>query len=130
MPRKFLAVAALAATMSNADFALAGADGYVFEAVNAQVKKGDDVAVTVRLVNKATGKPVPDAVIFRTRLDMAPDGMADMESPVTALPAAEPGLYPFNAALPMPGRYQLSIAAKVQGEAETVIGKIVIKASK
>ena len=28
---------------------------------------------TVRLVDKTTGKAVPDAVIFATRLDMAPD---------------------------------------------------------
>lgn len=127
---RFLAVAALAATMSNADFVFAAAGDYVFEAVNAEAKKGDDVIVALRLVNKVTGKPASDAVIFRTRVDMAPDGMADMESPVTALSSKEPGIYPFKLDLPMPGRYQLSVAAKVQGEAETVVGKIVIKATK
>jgi len=30
----------------------------------------------------------------------------------------------------MAGRYQLSLSAKVQGEPETVSGKVVIKASK
>ena len=94
------------------------------------MKKGDDVTVAVRLINKATGKPVPDAVIIRTRVDMAPDGMAEMESPVSPLPAKEPGVYAFKTDLPMAGRYQLSVAAKVQGEAETVIGKVVIKAGK
>jgi hypothetical protein len=69
-------------------------------------------------------------VIIRTRVDMAPDGMADMQSPVSPLPAGEPGVYAFKTDLPMAGRYQLSIAAKVQGEPETVTGKVVVKASK
>jgi hypothetical protein len=30
----------------------------------------------------------------------------------------------------MAGRYQISLAAKVQGEAETVVGKVIVKASK
>ena len=94
------------------------------------MKKGDDLKVAVRLTNKATGKPVADAVIIRSRLDMAPDGMPEMESPIAPLPAQEPGIYAFKTDLPMAGRYQLSIAAKVHGEAETVIGKVVIKAGK
>ena len=130
MQWKIAAVAALAATTAIAEHAWAAASDYVFELVNAEVKKGEDVAIAVRLISKATGNPVTDAVIFRSRVDMAPDGMAEMESPVTALPSKEPGIYPFTADLPMPGRYQLSVAAKVQGEQETVIGKVVIKASK
>jgi hypothetical protein len=61
---------------------------------------------------------------------MAPDGMADMESPVAQVPSAEPGTYAFKTDLPMAGRYLLSVAAKVQGEAETVVGKVVVKAVK
>jgi hypothetical protein len=61
---------------------------------------------------------------------MAPDNMADMESPVAAAPASEPGVYAFKTDLPMAGRYQLSVAAKVQGEPDTVVGKVVIKAVK
>ena len=128
---KFTRVAALAATMSlAASAAFAAASDYAFEPVNAEMKKGDDVTVAVRLINKQTGKPVPDAVIIRTRVDMAPDGMAEMESQVTPLPAKEPGVYAFKTDLPMAGRYQLSLSAKVQGEAETVSGKVVIKANK
>lgn len=131
MISKFMRVAALVVAMSLAGTgAFAAASDYAFEPVNAEMKKGDDVTVAVRLTNKVTGKPVPDAVIFRTRVDMAPDGMAEMESQVTPLPAKEPGVYAFKTDLPMAGRYQLSVAAKVQGEAETVIGKVVIKASK
>ncbi len=94
------------------------------------MKKGDDVTVAVRLMHKPTGKPIADAVIFRTRIDMGPDGMAEMESPVTPVSAGEPGTYAFKTDLPMAGRYLFSLAAKVQGEPETVVGKVMLKATK
>ncbi len=124
------AIFAGAAVMLSSFAALAGANDYAFEAVQPEMKKGDDVMVAVRLVHKPSGKAVADAVIFRTRIDMAPDGMAEMESPVTPVSATEPGTYAFKTDLPMAGRYQFSLAAKVQGEPETVVGKIILKASK
>lgn len=131
MTLKVACIAALAATMSLAgSTAFAAAADYVFDPVNAEMKKGDDVTVAIRLTNRITGKPVTDAVMIRSRVDMAPDGMADMESQIAPLPSNEPGVYAFKTDLPMAGRYQLSVAAKVQGEAETVIGKIAIKANK
>jgi len=131
MISKFISAAALATAIGlTASAALAGASDYAFEAVNAEMKKGDNVTVAVRLTNKMTGKPVSDAVIFKTRVDMAPDGMAEMESPVTPLPSKEPGIYAFKTELPMAGRYQLSLSAKVQGEPQTVSGKVVITATK
>lgn len=48
---------------------------YEFQLVDQTVQAGPDKTITVRLINKATGKSVPDAVIFATRLDMTPDGM-------------------------------------------------------
>jgi hypothetical protein len=110
--------------------AWAGAIDYAFEPVAAELKKGDDVVIAVRLLHKPTGKPVADAVIVRTRVDMAPDGMADMPSPVAAMPGSEPGIYAFKTDMPMAGRYLLSLAVKVQGEPETIVGKIIFKAVK
>jgi YtkA-like len=110
--------------------AFPAAADYAFEPLAAEVKKGDDVIVAVRLVHKPSNKAVPEAVIIRIRVDMAPDNMADMESPVSAAPASEPGVYAFKTDLPMAGRYQLSLAAKVQGEPDTVIGRVIIKAVK
>jgi hypothetical protein len=131
MQSKFALAVVLAATaFFNNGTAFAGANDYAFEPVAAEMKKGDDVIVAVRLVHKPTGKPVPDAVIIRTRVDMAPDNMAEMVSPVSAAPASEPGVYAFKTDLPMAGRYQLSLAAKVQGEPQTVTGKVIIKAIK
>lgn len=108
----------------------AGADDYVFEAMKSDVKTGNAAVVTVRLTNKATGKPVPDALIVRTRLDMSPDGMAEHVAPVKAIPGSQPGVYAFQADLSMNGRWLLSIAAKVQGETETVVGKVTFRATK
>ncbi len=131
MTRKYLLASAFAVAMSLASAAaLADVKDYAFESVAAEFKKGDDVIVAVRLVHKPSGKPVADAVIVRSRVDMAPDNMADMVSPVAAHPSSEPGVYAFKTDLPMAGRYLLSVAAKVQGEPDTVIGKVIIKAVK
>jgi hypothetical protein len=131
MTRKFiLAAAAVAVAVSLSGAAYAGANDYVFEPLKAEIKKGDDVVVSVRLKHKATGKPVTDAVIVQTRIDMAPDGMAEMASPLAAVPSSEPGVYSFKTELGMEGRWLLSIAAKVQGEPETVVGKITFRATR
>ena len=108
--------------------ALAAADDYAFEPVSAEVNRGE-VTLAVRLVHKPTGRPVPDAVITQSRIDMAPDGMATMAAPMTPLPSPQPGVYAFKTDLTMAGRWLLSIAAKVQGEPETVVGKIIFTAS-
>ncbi|MCF7701947.1 FixH family protein [Loktanella sp. M215] len=74
-----------------------------------------------------TDTPVDSAVIFATRLDMEPDGMETMTTPVVAVPTGEPGQYRFSADLTMDGNWRFSVAAKVQGEAETVQAQIVIE---
>lgn len=131
MNSKFILAVAFAAALTAANgSAFAAASDYAFEPVAPELKKGDDVTVALRLVHKPTGKPVADAVIIRTRVDMAPDGMAEMQSAVAPLPSSEPGVYAFKTDLPMAGRYQISVAAKVQGEPETVVGKVVVKANK
>jgi hypothetical protein len=91
--RSIFAAAALLAAISLSGSAFAGANDYVFEPVKAEVKKGDDVVVSVRLKHK-------------------------------------PGVYSFKTDLSMQGRWLLSIAAKVQGEPETVVGKITFRATR
>ena len=131
MNRKlFIASSVFAAVVILTAPALAGANDYVLEPVKAEVKKGDDVVVSVRLKHKASGKPVADAVIVQTRIDMGPDGMGEMASPLTPVPSSEPGVFAFKTDLSMVGRWLLSIAAKIQGEPETVVGKITFRATK
>jgi hypothetical protein len=112
-----------------ASAAFAGVKDYEFRLVQSEVKKGDGAVVTVKLVNKKSGKAVPDAVIFAKRIDMAPDGMASMTAPIEQVPSAEPGVYRFKANLPMAGSWQLSLGAKVQGETGSVENKLVLKAT-
>ena len=107
---------------------LADVKDFEFQLVQTEVKKGD-ATIAVRLVNKKTGKAVPDAVISAKRIDMAPDGMGEMATRIDQLPSTEPGVYRFKANLSMEGRWQLSLGAKVQGETGTVQSKLVVKAT-
>ena len=106
--------------------ALADISDYRFELVDQAVKAGPDKIVTVRLMNQKTGKPVPGAVIIATRLDM--EAMKEMVTKVTPVVDAEPGNYKFQATFGMAGRWQLSLGAKIQGEAGTLENQIVITA--
>lgn len=118
------------AITGSASFARADIKDYEFQLVDQAIKAGPDKIITVRLVNKTTGKAVPDAVIFATRLDMAPDGMQEMATKVTPMPGTELGTYRFKATLGMAGGWQLSLGAKVQGETGTVENKVVFRAEK
>jgi hypothetical protein len=130
MSRKFFRVgAALAVAASLTSNALAAADDYAFEPVSAEVNRGE-VTVAVRLVHKPTGRPVPDAVITQTRIDMAPDGMATMAASMTPLPSPQPGVYAFKTDLAMAGRWLLSVSARVQGEPQPVVGKVIFTAKR
>jgi YtkA-like len=102
---------------------------YEFQLVQSEVKTGDSRIIAVRLINKRTAKPVPDAVIFAKRVDMTPDGMPTMKAPIELLPSTEPGVYRFKVNLSMAGSWQLSLGAKVQGETGTVESKLVLKAT-
>jgi hypothetical protein len=131
MIRKFVLVgAAIAVAASVAGSAFAGANDYAFEPVKPEVKSGNEATVAVRLVHKPSGKPVTDAVITQTRLDMAPDGMASMATAHVPLPSPEPGVYAFKASLTMAGRWLLTISAKVKDESDPVVGKIIFKVAR
>ncbi|HTF78763.1 MAG TPA: FixH family protein [Bradyrhizobium sp.] len=118
------------AVIGSAGIAHADIKDYKFELVDQSVQAGPDKVIAVRLMNTKTGKIVPNAVIFATRLDMAPDGMQEMATKVASAPGGEPGIYKFKATFGMAGRWQLSLGAKVQGETGTVESKLVITAQK
>jgi hypothetical protein len=118
------------AVIGSAGIARADIKDYEFRLVEPTVTVGKDKIVTVQLINKATGKPVPDAVIFATRLDMAPEGMPEMATKIAPESGGQPGSYKFKATVGMEGKWQLSLGAKVQGETGTVESKLVITAQK
>ena len=108
--------------------AQAGGQDYDFQLVTKEFKAGPPAEIAVRLVHKPDGEPVPGAVIFTTRLDMGPDGMEAMTTPVEKAPGGEPGVYRFKAKLSMEGGWALSLAAKVQGEPDSIKSKLLLKA--
>jgi hypothetical protein len=132
MSRTFLnaRITLLAGAMlfGTATASFAGAQDYEFQAVQTEIKQGPGSTVAVRLIDMRTGKTVPDAVIFTTRMDMAPDGMETMTTTVELTTSAEPGVYTFTTNLSMEGGWRFQVAAKVQGEPETVKGEVVLKA--
>lgn len=101
---------------------------YAFELVEREVKQGGGATVTVRLVDTRTGKVVPDAILFISRLDMSPDAMGDMTAPLEPVPNTLPGYYRFETDLPMGGGWALTLAAKVPGASKAIQGRLVLQA--
>jgi YtkA-like len=89
--RAFQAAFVGIATASSVTTAHADIKDYEFRLVDQTVQAGPDKTITVRLVNKTTGKPVAGAVIFATRLDMTPDGMQEMATKIAPMPGGEAG---------------------------------------
>jgi len=133
MNSKFCAVAL--AALSTVAFASlessaanAAARDYRFELTGKPTAKAGVNTVLVRLIHVADRKPVSGAIIIQTRADMGPEQMAAMTAPVKAVPAAQSGVYAFEIQNGMmwkkPGKWALALAAKVQGEPETVSGTV------
>lgn len=110
--------------------AQAAPEDYAFKVVSNELHPGEGAIISVSLTDLRTNTPVADAVIFTTRLDMAPEGMEGMTAPVEAVASAEPGQYQFKADLAMAGNWRFQIAAKVQGETETVQGELILGVQK
>jgi hypothetical protein len=119
-------VLAQALALAAAFGAQAAPEDYTFTLTSSDLRPGDGVDIAVSLTDLRTNTPVSGAVIFTTRLDMAPDGMEAMTTSIEVMPEGEPGIYHFKADLMMGGNWRLQIAAKVQGEAETVQGEMIL----
>ena len=127
--RACAAALAVAAALAPAAGALAAAQDYEFRLVTPEVKQGDGAVVAVRLVHKPSGRAVPNAVVYGTRLDMSPDNMPTMTMPLAPVPVGEPGVYRFRTNLAMAGGWALTLTAKVQGEEGTVENRLVFRAT-
>jgi hypothetical protein len=113
-----------------AQYSAAAPNDYRFELVQTQPAGPGKTDVTVRLVHVPDSKPVAGAVLFESKTDMGPDGMAEMTGKVTPQPSDKPGLYRFEIETGMAGNWALNLGAKAQGEAGTVRGAVTFKAAK
>lgn len=121
MNRKYAFASALALACSFASTivpAYADAADYHFELVDKPQVAGQKKIIQVRLVHGSERMPVLDAVIFENTADMGP-GMESMTAPVKPV-AAKDGIYGFEIEPSVAGTWVLHLAAKVQGEPETV----------
>jgi hypothetical protein len=124
-----LSLAALTLVTPSVQPALAGAQDYRFEMAGEPAKSGKATLIKIRLVHVPDGKAVSDAIVIQTKFDMAPEGMAEM-APAKASATGEPGVYQVEAQPSMGGKWALTLSAKVQGEAETVRGTVVVPVPK
>lgn len=128
---RVLAVVCLVATLTLHPAPVrAAATDYRFEVVEVKPAGPGKSNVTLRLAHTSDKKPVNDAVIFQVTADMGPDGMPTMTAPTKAVPASKPGLYVIEIEPGMAGNWALQVAAKVQGEADTVLATLPIKLAK
>lgn len=124
-----LAIASVTAAVPSA--ALAAAQDYRFElAGKPQPARGGKSVVPVRLVHVPDGKPVVDAVVFEARADMGPAGMPTMTAPTKVAKPGKDGVYRVEVEPGMAGTWAITLAAKVQGEPETVRGSITAELAK
>ena len=110
-----------------APIASAAPDDYEFKVIETDLPQGNGAILTVAVTDLRTNGPVTDAVIFATRLDMAPDGMATMTAPVEALASDVPGQYRFQADLGMAGAWRFSIAVHLDAETEVIRREIILR---
>jgi hypothetical protein len=104
---------------------------YRFDLASPVTSHAGTSAVSVRLIRVADNKPVVGAIIIESHADMTPIGMAQMTAPIKALPVTTPGVYPFEVqngpVWSKVDKWSLTFAAKVQGEAATVRGSLIVE---
>lgn len=128
---RFATVAAICTlTIMAAGSAHADPKDYRFEAVQAHVKAASDTVVSLRLIHIPDNKPVTDAVVFSSKMEMPMAGMAPMVTRVSPVKASAAGEYSFQTDLSDGGTWTLTVSAKVQGETGTVSGAVPFMAMK
>lgn len=130
----FPAFAADNMKMGGAMSSMAGTTtGYRVELVGQPKTAAGKSTVSVRIIHTTDKKPVIGAIIIQSRADMGPMGMGAMTAPIKAMPSTTPGVYTFEVAngpvWNKPDKWELSFSAKVQGEAQTVRGVVVVTLS-
>lgn len=106
---------------------IATPNDYRFEVAEVQASGPGTTTLVVRLVHLQDKEPV-DGTVIEAKTDMGPSGMAEMSGKVVPATSEQPGLYRFLIETGMPGKWELILTAKVQGEVGPVTGKIIYDA--
>lgn len=102
-------------------------DNYLFELIEDELPVGNRIEFSVRIINKDTGDPITDAMIFADRIDMTPDGKPDRSTQLAALSSDVPGIYRYRANLVEAGNWQLTLMTMIPGAPGLVEGKMILK---
>ena len=105
--------------------ALLAGETYLWEAVTAEVAAAPGQQFSIRLIGPE-GAAVGGVEIIDARLDMAPEGMAAMDTPLVPEVASETGTFTYRADFTMAGRWALHVKARVPGNSEPVPGEIIL----
>jgi hypothetical protein len=130
MTKQLCAAAIAALGIVAAPLVYAAPQDYRFELSGQPMAAAGKSIVQLRLVHVPDKKPVTGAVVFEVKADMGPDGMPTMAAPAKALPETTPGVYRVEVQPDMAGNYAITVAAKVQGETETVRGSVTARLKK
>ncbi len=103
-------------------------DNYIFELIDDEVPVGNRIEFSVRILHKATGEPVTDAMIFADRIDMTPDGKPNRSTELAALSSDTPGIYRYRANMVEAGNWQLTLMTMIPGAPGMIEGKMILKA--
>ena len=100
-----------------------------WEAVSETAPIGKGVRIEVRLKGIDPAPAPEDITVTSVEIDMGPDGMAMMKSPIKSVLSTEPGVLAFEADLTMGGRWALTLTATVKGQSAPVSGSVVFNAT-
>lgn len=128
----FLMSAALAILVAGCATTTAASRNYRFEVLDQQVRPSRDAEVRVRLVHVPDGRPVTGAAITEHRFEMFMPNYKVMTTlmvegagppPVDTVEEGN-GIYRVHAVVPMPGRWSMTLVARVPGEPEPIQGRV------
>ncbi len=103
---------------------------YRFEIVDQTIHAGQDIAISIRMIQTSTGKAITNAAITEQTLLMMMGKMEPMPAPVKVLPSDTSGNYRFACGVTEPGDWELDISAQVPNEKEPVHGALKFKVVK
>lgn len=104
---------------------------YRLEVTRPEILVGAGSRIEVRVLD-ATGKPVPaqSITVRSVRLDMGPDGMAAMDTPLSQITGSTPDVLGLEGEITMAGRWALTISVSIAGVKEPIAEKIILTAVK
>ena len=102
-------------------------EAYRWQAITAEVAAAPAQQFSIRLIGPQ-GAVVEGVEIVDARLDMSPEGMAAMGTPLTPEGFGEAGVFNYRADFTMAGRWALHLTTKIPGQSDPIDGEVIVTA--